>query len=275
MTGIDSYSITPATNATADGGSINWAEGQPPSSVNNTARQMLADTRTSYNDLIWFQYGTGDQGAGNLAVPSVYASGTSFTITGADVTLVYTANRRVRAVGVSTGTIYGTIASSSYNSGNTKTTVVVVWDSGSLSNETLTISLSQIPATGSPLTSSAISNFQSSGTFSIADSSGASLTVTTTYGTYVVTGKMCHVEFKFAFQNNASGTTFKISGFPFAFVNLITAPAMCTNGNQAILFADTTTTMMAQNGASGEWSNSSMSSGTTQFVLANFTYQIA
>lgn len=150
MTGIDSYSTTPATNATADGGAINYSEGMPPSAVNNTGRQALADERTAFNDLIWFNYGTGDQGAGNIAVPSVYLSSTSFTITGADVTLVYHAGRRVRAVGVSTGTIFGSIASSSYNSGNTKTTVVVIWDSGSLANETLVISLSQIPITGNP-----------------------------------------------------------------------------------------------------------------------------
>ena len=147
---VDSYSPTPATNATASGGAVNWAEGQAPSTVNNTARQETADIRTFANDLAWFVYGTGDQGAGNIAVPSVYASGTSFTITGADVTLVYHAYRRVRAVGVSTGTIYGTITSSSYNGGNTKTTVNVGWDSGSLSNETLVISLAQIPVTGTP-----------------------------------------------------------------------------------------------------------------------------
>lgn len=151
MTGTDSYSITPASNATADGGAINWAEGQPPSSVNNTARQWMADERASFNDLQWFQYGTGDQGAGNIAVPSVYASGTTFAITGANVTTVYHAYRRVRAVGSSTGTIYGTISGSSYNSGNTTTTVTVVWDSGSLSNETLVISLSQSPKTGNPV----------------------------------------------------------------------------------------------------------------------------
>ena len=139
MTGIDSWSITPASNSTADGGSINWAEGQPPSSVNNSARQMLADERARQNDLIWFQYGTGDQGAGNLAVPGVYATGTSFTIAGANVTAVYHAGRRVRAVGSSTGTIYGTITSSSFQ--HKHTTVNVTWDSGSLSNETLTISL--------------------------------------------------------------------------------------------------------------------------------------
>lgn len=150
MTGIDSWSITPATNATADAGAINWSEGQAPSTVNNTARQMLADTRSAFNDLAWFQYGTGDQNVStHLAVPAVYASGTSFTIAGADVTSVYHLSRRVRAVGVSTGTIYGRISISSY--APTTTTVTVVWDSGSLSNETLVISLSQIPVTGGPL----------------------------------------------------------------------------------------------------------------------------
>lgn len=150
MTGIDSYSTTPATNATATGGSVNWAEGQAPSTVNNTSRQMLADLRSYVNDLVWFQYGTGDQGAGNIAVPAVYASATSFTITGADVTVPYHVGRRVRAVGSATGTIYGTISATSYNGGNTTTTVTVRWDSGSLSNETLVISLSQIPVTGTP-----------------------------------------------------------------------------------------------------------------------------
>ena len=148
MTGIDSWSITPTTNATADGGAINWAENQAPSTVNNTARQMLADTRSAFNDLIWFQYGTGDQGAGNIAVPCVYASATTFTIAGVNVTAAFHVGRRVRAVGSGTGTIYGTISATAFS---TNTTVTVVWDSGSLSNETLVISISQIPVTGSPV----------------------------------------------------------------------------------------------------------------------------
>lgn len=154
MTGIDSWSGTAATNATADGGSINWAEGQPPSSVNNTARQMCADIRSAFNDLAYFQYGTGNQGAGNLAVPAVYASATSFTIAGADVTTIYTKGRRLRAVGSSTGTIYGTISNTAY--APSTTTVTVVWDSGSLSNETLVVSLSQIPGTGKPVNNASI-----------------------------------------------------------------------------------------------------------------------
>lgn len=148
MTGIDSYSTTASTNATATGGSVNWAEGQTAQSVNNSARQNMADLRSAFNDLIWFNFGTGDQGSGNIAVPSVYASSTSFTIAGVDVTSVYHAGRAVRAVGTLTGTIYGVISSSSFS---TNTTVNVTWDSGSLSNETLVISLSQIPVTGKPV----------------------------------------------------------------------------------------------------------------------------
>lgn len=150
MTGIDSYSVTPATNATADGGALNYSEGQAPSTLNNSDRQQTADIRSAFNDLAWFQYSTGDQNVStHLAVPAIYASGTSFTIAGADVTSVYHLGRRVRAVGVSTGTIFGRISVTSY--APTTTTVTVVWDSGSLSNETLVISLSQIPVTGNPV----------------------------------------------------------------------------------------------------------------------------
>ena len=179
MTGVDSWSITPATNATADGGSINWAEGQAPSSVNNTARQMCADVRAQWNDNPWFQYGTGDQGAGNLAVPAVYASGTSFTIAGVDVTAKYIANARLRAVGSGTGTIYGSVSSSSFS---TNTTVNVTWDSGSLSNETITVCLSMILPTGKPIPASAVA-----GSFGVA-SGGTGLTSGTSGGILGFTG---------------------------------------------------------------------------------------
>lgn len=148
MTGIDSWSVTAATNATAEGGNINWSENQAPNTVNNTARAMCASIRSAFNDIIWFQYGSGDQSTSNLAKPCVYASATTFTVAAVDVSTIFHAGRRVRAVGSLTGTIYGTIASVAFS---TNTTVTMVWDSGSLSNETLVISLSQIPITGYPL----------------------------------------------------------------------------------------------------------------------------
>lgn len=145
-TGIPSYSTTPIENETTDG-TVTWKEGQLPSTVNNSKRQALTDLRNAFNDLAWFDYGTGTQNTSNhLGADSVYVSATSFYIEGADVTAAYHAGRRVRAMGSTTGTIYGTISSSSYSSGTTRTTVVVSWDtSSSLQNETLTICISQVP----------------------------------------------------------------------------------------------------------------------------------
>lgn len=126
MTGIELYSKTAASNnsATPNG----WPEGQAPSTVNDCARQMMSSIRTWYESAEWINWGD----------TCVYASGTSFTIAGTDATTRYTASRRIKAVGSSTGTIYGAISSSSFS---TNTTVNITWDSGSLSNETLTISL--------------------------------------------------------------------------------------------------------------------------------------
>lgn len=172
MTGINSYSTTASENILANTGII-WDEGMAPGQVNNSARQNMADIRAAFDDLIWFQYGIGSK-----AVAHLYASGTSTTLAGADVTAVYHAGRRVKAVGSSTGTIYGAVASSAYAGGNT--TVNYNWDSGALSSEALTIYLSQVPVTGNPVGLAAIPglttlfrNFLSGLTLSTAGSSAS------------------------------------------------------------------------------------------------------
>jgi hypothetical protein len=71
---------------------------------------------------------------GMLAYTAAYASATSFTIAGVNVTSIYHAGRRIKLTATTPGTIYGTIASSSFSS---NTTVNVTWDSGSLANETI------------------------------------------------------------------------------------------------------------------------------------------
>ena len=129
MAGIKDYSST-ASNNTSVGG-INIGEGMLPSNINNAIRAQLADIREWYNDAQWVIYGDGD-GSHTFA----YASATSFTVAGSNVTAFYHAGRRVKAVGSSTGTIVGTISSSSFSS---DTTVNVTWDSGSLQSESLVI----------------------------------------------------------------------------------------------------------------------------------------
>lgn len=115
-----------------------FKENQTRSSLNDGARQVQAEVRTWANDPGWIQYGDGDGTATYAQV-----SGDSFTVAGANVTATYHQGRRVKAVGSSTGTIYGTILSSSFS---TNTTVVVDWDdSGALVSETITIWLAAPP----------------------------------------------------------------------------------------------------------------------------------
>jgi len=141
MAGIKDYSTTNANNADLNG--ISVAEGMLPSQLNNAIRALMVNTREWYNDSQWVIYGDGD-GAYTLA----YASATSFIVAGIDVTSIYHANRRIKAVGSATGTIYGTISSSTFS---TDTTVNVTWDSGSLSNESLTIYIGGLSATNTSI----------------------------------------------------------------------------------------------------------------------------
>ena len=141
MAGIKDYSSTAGSNTSVGGVSI--AEGMLPSNINNAFRAVAADIREWYNDSQWVVYGDGD-GAHTFA----YVSGTSFTVAGANVTSIYEASRRVKAVGSSTGTIFGTISSSSFS---TNTTVNVTWDSGTLANETLVIYIAALSVTGSSI----------------------------------------------------------------------------------------------------------------------------
>jgi hypothetical protein len=127
MAGIKDYSTTNLNNTSLNG--ISVAEGMLPSQLNNAIRALMVNTRSWYNDSQWVEYGDGD-GAYTVA----YASGTSFTIAGVDVTLIYHEGRRIKLTATTPGTIYGTISSSTFS---TDTTINVTWDSGSLSNEAI------------------------------------------------------------------------------------------------------------------------------------------
>jgi hypothetical protein len=148
MAGIKDYSTTAANNTTI--GSINTAEGMLPSNINNCFRGLGAEIREWYNDSQWVIYGDGDNG-----FTITYATSTTFTVSGVDVTSFYHVGRRVKAVGSTTGTIYGTISTTTFS---TNTTVVVSWDSGSLSNESLTIYVAALSKTNDSIPELVITN---------------------------------------------------------------------------------------------------------------------
>ena len=155
MTGIKDYSTTALSNTEVGG--VNIEEGMLPSTLNNALRAVLVDVREWYNDSQWVVYGDGDS-----AFTITYGSATTFTVDGVDVTTFYHVGRRVRAVGSSTGTIYGTISVTTFS---TNTTVTVVWDSGSLQNEALAVSIGALSATNNSIPEGVV------GTATLADGS--------------------------------------------------------------------------------------------------------
>jgi hypothetical protein len=141
MAGIKDYSTTQADNTSLNG--ISTAEGMLPSNLNDAIRALMKNTRDWYNDSQWVIYGDG-----SAAYTSAYISATSFSIAGADVTAFYHAGRRVKIIGSSTGTIFGTISSSSFSS---DTTINVTLDSGAIQNESLEIYVAALSATNNSI----------------------------------------------------------------------------------------------------------------------------
>ena len=123
MAGIKDYSTTQASNTSLNG--ISVAEGMLPSNLNNAIRALMKNTRDWFNDAQWIEYGDGDG-----AYTAAYASATSFTINGVDVSAIYHAGRRIKIID-SANTLFGTIASSSFSS---NTTINVTFDSGTLTS---------------------------------------------------------------------------------------------------------------------------------------------
>lgn len=122
MTNLRKWSTTASGNATIAGGvsTVNLAEGQAPSTVNNSLREAFAQIRKTYTPDEW--------GWVDCSATASVASQTTFKLTG-DQSSDYTATRRFRLKSGST-TRYGTIVSSSFT---TETTVTITVDSGSLS----------------------------------------------------------------------------------------------------------------------------------------------
>jgi hypothetical protein len=148
MAGIKDYSSTAGSNTSIGGISI--AEGMLPSNINNAFRGLTADIREWYNDSQWVIYGDGD-----TTFTITYASATSFTVAGVDVTSFYHVGRRVKAIATTPGTIYGTISATTFS---TNTTVTVTWDSGSLSNEAVTIYVGALSKTNDSIPELVITN---------------------------------------------------------------------------------------------------------------------
>jgi hypothetical protein len=141
MVNLRKWSSTASGNATVAGGAapINFAEGQLPSTVNNSAREMMAQIRSVYTPDEW--------GWVETSATASVASQTTFKLTG-DQTSFWTAGRRWRLKSGSTSR-YGAVVSASYTA---ETTVTVTVDSGSLSASHTLAALSSLTDNHLPAT---------------------------------------------------------------------------------------------------------------------------
>lgn len=136
MAAIKTWSTTAASNNSTppDG----FPENMARSAVNDGMREVMAQIKAWYDDAEWR----------DLNHTVAHASATSFTVTGVDVTAIYTPGRRVRLTDSST--LYGTVVSSTFS---TNTTVNVLLDSGSVSVSLSAVALgldaSSVPLRGS------------------------------------------------------------------------------------------------------------------------------
>lgn len=138
--GVQSFSTTAGSNNDP----AYFPENQLPSTVNNAARQLMADVATMYRDDGWRELGDGT-GDGNASADytATYASATSVTFSGVDVTSIYQPGRLVKAT-VDAGTaFYGLVVSSTFS---TDTTVNFAWFSTTLTSGTIRLWVGQHPS---------------------------------------------------------------------------------------------------------------------------------
>lgn len=139
MGNLRAWSQTASGNASIAGGAstINFAEAQAPSTLNNSIRETLAQIRKQYmnQQWIWIEHS---------ATCSVNSQ-TVYKISG-DQTAAHVVNRTIRLTGGST-TLYATIVSSSYTS---ETAVTITGATGSLSNSMSIAALSAVMSQAVP-----------------------------------------------------------------------------------------------------------------------------
>lgn len=171
MGNVRRWSTTASGNASIAGGvvTINFAEGQAPSTVNNSLRETLAQVRSIYKPDEW--------GWVECSATASVASQTTFKLTG-NQTSDYTANRRTRLKSGST-TRYGTIVSSSFT---TETTVTITVDSGSLSASHTLAAVAAIDSNHIPANTYVTSNSLSAALASYLTSASAALSTYLTSG---------------------------------------------------------------------------------------------
>jgi hypothetical protein len=198
MANLRRWSQSASGNSSIAGGvnTINFAEGQAPGSVNNSAREMMAQIRSIYTPDEW--------GWVEHSATASVASQTAFKLAG-NQTSAWTANRRWRLKSGST-TRFGTVVSSSFT---TETTITVTVDSGSLSASHTLAAISAVDGNVVPdnfLVAADLAGYVTSNSLSAAKASAAEFQANTA-DKFLVTDKVWSAAGSVALTWSAGGTT--------------------------------------------------------------------
>jgi hypothetical protein len=109
---VETYSTTAGSNNAAPPNG--FPEGQTPASLNDGIREIMAQIAVLLRQYPWIKLSTGQT--------VVRDSNTQFSLTGVNLTSIYSVGRRLREVGATT--VYGVVATSTFTAGNTVITVV-------------------------------------------------------------------------------------------------------------------------------------------------------
>lgn len=207
------WSVSANSNSVV--GSINWSENQAPSTVNNSARQMMADVADWTNNPgpEWYQYDS-----------ATYASGTTFTLPG-NQAFRYVEGRRLRCV-VTGGIFFGSVVSSTFS---TNTTVTAVWDSGSLDAGLSSIKLSLVSPTAMP-TKGVVQHIDNTVSISVSAAVQGALTLQNTF-TSIGMWMRCSAGAKMVSVNNSSQFYIANSANTLAIMTLTDAGAATFTGD--------------------------------------------
>ncbi len=134
---VRDYSTTPANNNAAPPNG--WPEGQAANTVNDCARQMMAEVRETFEESPYFDFGDDPTRIDN----------TNFSVA-TDLTARYPVGSRLKLVGATTG--FGRVTVSAFTS---VTTITVVMDSGNVPTSLVRVAVQ--PASGSSETPTGVS----------------------------------------------------------------------------------------------------------------------
>lgn len=237
---INEWSTTPASNASGVTG-VNWAEGQAPSTVNDSARAIMADVAAWYGQAKTPEYLTGVAGTNTVtatgpASMAAYAAGQRFTLIPAATNTGATTVNITPSGGAALGAKNLFAGGAACVGGEVRISVPieVIYDGtqfnliGPYVGGSLPTGQVKFPGTQNASSDVNTLDDYEEGTWT--PGVGGSATYTTQAGTYTKIGRLVHIRGTMTINAIGTGSTSTISGLPFTSIETSSIPVHAWGG---------------------------------------------